>query len=148
MSVFKHFYNLLTVVLLCLAFIGQSLASTVMSYEMLSHAMNSPMGNGESSAGKMANCMENMSHISKNISANVSANMANDLSESLDEETVNKCCSDMCHCFTAGCASTIVLLQYTHHIVAPEHGTKIQRPSALIFNQAPSSLYRPPIITA
>ena len=121
--------------LLCLAFIGQSLAATVMSYEMLSNSVTNNAKNSDSSTGKMKHCMKNMADIT----------IANDVIA--NEKTMSKCCSDTCQCLMAGCASTAILVQLTPGIITIEHAIKIQRPTALFFNQVPSSLYRPPIIT-
>ena len=136
MSVFKHLYNLLTVTLLCSAFIGQSLASTVMSYEMLSNSVPNKVKNSGSSTRKMKHCMKNIADVS----------LANGVIT--NEKTMSKCCADTCQCLMAGCANTAILVQLTPGIITTEHAIKIQRATELFFNQVPSSLYRPPIITA
>jgi hypothetical protein len=140
--VFKHFYNLLTVSLLCLAFIGQSLATTVMSYEMLRNSSTHNVNNSNNNSDKMKNCMKHMADM--NIGNDF---MVNEQVISLDYKMTSKCCSDTCQCLVAGSTSTAILVQLPHAIIATEHAIKIQRSEAIFFNQIPSSLYRPPILT-
>ena len=113
-----------------------------MPYEMMSMSTSSTEKSGDNSAEKMTNCMSHTANMSA-----MQSILANNKAKSLDQESPEKCCSDTCQCYTAGCASAVVLLQLAHTVIILEHGTKIQRLSALIFNQAPTSLYRPPIIT-
>jgi len=115
------------VLLLCLTFIGQAMASTVMSYHMISMSGM----NGQSQDMPM---MVHSDH-----------NMANASSSDLDESSED-CCAKTCLCFTGGCSNVAALIKYAGSSTTFE-SSKILSYSHLIQSQKPTSLYRPPILS-
>jgi len=116
--------NIVIVILMLVAFIGQAMASTAMSYSGASCV-----------DGDMANTMPMMSHdhMLLDDSDKKTAMMA-----SMD------CCQDDCKCPSNGCLSLSFLLNTSLNSQVFSDKKITQFPS-LNKSQASSSLYRPPI---
>lgn len=122
-----NFPKTLTVLLLCLTLVGQSMANTAMSYHMMS--MSGMKMQSHSNA-----VMDHSNH-----------NMAN--SSVVDaEESSEDCCVKSCNCFTGGCSNVAALMKSAGNY-AVFSSAKIFTSSRLIPSQKPSSLYRPPILS-
>lgn len=119
------------VLLLCLIFVGQAMASTVMSCHMMS--MESVNGQAQ------AHVMSTMAH-----SAHSMVN--NSTSDELEKSTED-CCEKNCNCFTGGCSSIAMLNKNLNTNLVIEFPTKITSVASLTTSQRLTSLYRPPIIS-
>ncbi len=139
------------VLLLCLIFIGQSMASMTMFYKMTSMQSMSNM----SEMSSMTNSHHGMIKVNAaSEHMNVMAN-SDDCNEEEEEKantdcrstTNDECCAQECDCLTSGC-STIsafsTILNYTPEIAI---ASKISSLSPLLISQALTSLYRPPILS-
>jgi hypothetical protein len=117
--------NVLMVMLLLLAFVGQTMASTVMPYQMTTQSQSNH---------QMMSGMDHSAHTMDH-----DANMVDTLQTSMD------CCDQDCSCVMGSCTSVTLtaapfaieakittqkIVQYLHHLLA----------------QSPTSLYRPPIL--
>lgn len=125
-----RFPKTLLILIACLAFVSQVMASTMMSYHMMS---NGCAGHAESQDMSM---MDHSHH----------AMMA----ESVESEdtSANSCCASVCKCFTSGCSNFTVLMSGIHNsLTADELSLPIHSRSNLALSQPPSSLYRPPIFS-
>ena len=128
-----NFPKTLMVLLLCMAFVGQTVASTIMSYHM-----TSMMGmNGQDHSQDM----QMMNHSSHNMA-----------SDSLDnsyssEEPSEDCCVKTCNCFTGGCSSVATLMKDVSNTPVFDLSLIIFSYSHPAQTQQPKSLYRPPILS-
>ena len=112
-----------------MAFVGQSLASTIMPYQMT--CMTGM--NGQSQNMKM------MDHSSHNMAVEVSDN---------SEELTEDCCTSTCSCLISSYSNVAVLMKGAGNIPTIDLSSKILFSySNLALNQAPTSLYRPPIFS-
>jgi hypothetical protein len=124
------------VLLLCLIFIGQSIASMSMFYSMAS--------------------MQAMPEMSQTSSMNASHHQMTDMSHCDEEMTMeasnivistDDCCAQECDCLTSSCSTVsafFAIINYT-----PDFSTtsKIISPASLRASQTLTSLYRPPILS-
>jgi hypothetical protein len=112
-----------------MAFVGQTLASTMMPYQM----MGMTGMNGQSQNMKM---MDHSSH-----------NMAVEASDNLEESTED-CCTKTCSCLISGCSYVAVFMKDAGNIPTLDSSSKILFSySNLALSQAQTSLYRPPILS-
>lgn len=118
------------VLLVCLTFVGQAMASTIMSYHMIS--MTGMKGQEQSQDMSM---MDHSSH-----------KMAND-SSSDSETSEDDCCVQTCSCFTGGCSSLATLIKDYSNSPIIDLSSKIPSYLSLAQSQQPTSLYRPPILS-
>ncbi len=129
MLVSSTFSKTLMVLLLCMAFVGQTMASTIMSYHMMSMAGM----NGQEQDMPM---MDHSKH-----------NMVSDNSAS-SEKSTEDCCLKTCSCFTGGCSSVAVfMMDAAGNGPIVDLSSKIFSYSRLALSQHPTSLYRPPILS-
>lgn len=138
--IFK-FPKTLMVLLLCLTFVGQAMASTVMSYHMMS------MGNmnGQAQSQQSSN-MDHSGHHMMNVStAATSGSNSSGIDSSANSS--KDCCEKNCNCFTGGCASIAVLSKNMANDPVMDFSAKITSVSSLAQSQRLSSLYRPPILS-
>jgi len=119
------------VLLLCLAFFGQAMASTMMSYHMM-HMKGM-------SAKQPSHKMTNMSHSSHSMMGHAAS------SDSV--ESTEECCVKTCNCFTGGCSSVAALMKNLSHNLQSDFSSKIHSTSSLAQSQRLTSLYRPPILS-
>jgi hypothetical protein len=124
----------LIVLLACMAFVGQAMASTIMSY----HMMNMKVMNEQSQDMSM------MDHSDHNM---VVASGSFEQLEAADK-SMKDCCDSTCNCFTGGCSMIIALMRnVTDNGPNVNFSFKILSFSHLALSQQPSSLYRPPILS-
>ena len=128
---FSIFPKTLMVLLLCLTFVGQSLASTVMSYHMMSMKGMST---------------ENQSHDMSKMDHSGHSMISDSTSDTSDKPTED-CCVKSCSCFTGGCSSVAVLIKSICNEYIIDFSPKISSVSSLAQSQLLTSLYRPPILS-
>ena len=119
----------LMVLLVCLTFVGQAMASTVMSYHMISMKVM----NGQEQSQDMP-MMDHSNH-----------NMINESSDS--DDSSEDCCVTTCSCFTGGCSSLATLMKDSDNSPIIDLSSKISSYLSLTQSQQPTSLYRPPILS-
>lgn len=124
------FSNTLMVLLVCMAFVGQTMASTIMPYQMMS--MTGMNGQEQSQDMKM---MDHSNH-----------NMVSETSDN-SEESTEDCCTQTCSCFIGGCSSVAVFMKGAGNAPIVGLSSKILSYSNLALSQVPTSLYRPPILS-
>ena len=115
------------VLLICLAFLGQSMASIVMPYHMMNMA-----GMDTQEQSHKLTMMDHSDH----------SMTSDDVST---EQSSNDCCAKTCNCFAGGCSNLAVLLKDVNKDVIDIFSFKIHSISNLVKSQQPTSLYRPPI---
>ncbi|WP_269447175.1 CopL family metal-binding regulatory protein [Colwellia sp. PAMC 20917] len=125
-----NFPKTLLVLLVCLAFVGQAMASTLMSY----HMMSMKVMNDQEQSQDMS-MMDHSKH-----------KMAND-SSSDSETSEDDCCVQACSCFTGSCSSLATLLKYAGSNPIIDLSSKIPSYLSLAQSQQSTSLYRPPILS-
>lgn len=128
---FFNFHKTVLVLLVCLTFVGQAMASTIMSYHMMSMEI---MSNNEGSHNMMP-MMDHSNH-----------NMMNESSDS-DTSCSEECCGKTCSCFSSGCSNLATLMKYSVNNPIIDSSLKIPSYLALAVSQQPTSLYRPPILS-
>jgi len=119
------------VLLLCLTFVGQVMASTVMSYHMMS--MKGMTTKDQS------HDMSKMDHSGHS--------MTSDSTSDTSEKSTDDCCAKTCSCFTGGCSSLATLMKDTGSNPIIDLSSKIPSYLSLAQSQQPTSLYRPPILS-
>lgn len=117
------------VLLLCLTFVGQAMASIIMPYQMMSMKV---MNDQEQSHD-----MPMMDHSNHS--------MMMDSSSSVD--STEDCCVKTCNCFTGGCSSLATLTKDFGSKAIIDLSSKIPSYLSLAQSQQPTSLYRPPILS-
>lgn len=115
------------VLLLCLIFIGQSMASISMFYNMT--AMQSMAG---------MSSMKGMHHMMEEADGS-----AHDMSTMSTED----CCAQECDCSTSGCSTVSAFSTSMTYPPAFAIENKITSPNSLTASQTLTSLYRPPILS-
>jgi len=120
----------LMVLLLCLIFIGQSMASITMFYSMTSM---------QSMADKssITSSHHNMSDMSD----------CNKATTAYSTTTTEDCCAQECDCLTSGCSTASAFTAVIHYIPEIAIENKIASATTLVTSQTPTSLYRPPILS-
>jgi hypothetical protein len=120
------FYQLknktLLIMLLLLTFVSQSMASSIMSYEMTAMKLDN------------THTMSAMSHNMPMMDATADINDVN-----------KNCCGQHCDCYTGGCASAALVGDILVQQVTVSAVTSFYIPTVFTYNQFPKSLYRPPI---
>ena len=143
------FFKTLMALLLCLSFVGQTMASSVMSYKMLSMNIMMQMDNESTSTVKpTSNIMKNMGSHCAYMMANSTANDTepSTISSTMLDKTKN-CCNDNCKCFSGMCVSAFSFNQnLINDIIFNDH-TKFISVNDLFKSQRLTSLYKPPIIS-
>ncbi len=120
------------VLLICLTFFGQAVASTIMPYRMMSMT--------EMSTQEPSQDMSQMKHSGHH--------MTNDLTSDESKSSTEDCCVKTCSCFTGGCSSASVILnKYVSNDPIINFSSKINSTSSLAQSQQLTSLYRPPILS-
>ena len=134
------------VLLVCLTFVGQAVASTVMSYHMMSMK-------GDSGQEEMQN-MSMMDHSGHSMMDHSGHSMMDHSGHSMmshssgdSDEAEDDCCVKSCSCFTGGCSSIAALMKDTGDSLFIDLSSKILSYSNLAQSQSSSSLYRPPILS-
>ncbi len=114
-----------------MTFVGQALASTIMSYHMMSMKGMSTQDQSHD--------MSKMDHSGHS--------MASDSTSDTSEKSTEDCCSKTCSCFTGGCSSVAVLIKDICNESIIDFSPKISSVSSLAQSQLLTSLYRPPILS-
>jgi hypothetical protein len=125
-----NFPKTLMVLLVCLTFVGQAMASTIMSYHMMSMK-----GMSTQEQSQDMPMMDHSNH-----------KMANG-SSSDSETSEDDCCVQTCSCFTGGCSSIATLMKDASSNPIIDLSSKIPSYLSLAQSQQPTSLYRPPILS-
>ncbi len=125
-----NFPKTLMVLLVCLTFVGQAMASTIMSYHMMSMEVMSTQDKSQN--------MSMMDHSNHKM-----------MSESSDgdDSSSEDCCVQTCSCFTGGCSSLATLMKDSGNSPIIDLSSKIPSYLSLAQSQQPTSLYRPPILS-
>jgi len=119
----------LMVLLICLTFVGQAVASTIMSYSMTGM-----------STQEQSQDMSQMKHSGHH--------MTDDLTSDESKKSTKDCCVKTCSCFAGGCSSAAVALnKYVSNDLIINFSSKINFISSLAQSQQLTSLYRPPILS-
>ncbi|WP_057183148.1 MULTISPECIES: hypothetical protein [Colwellia] len=133
----------LLVILLCLIFIAQSVASMTMFYGMTSMQSMPGMSSAKSPHQHMAmavNSKHQMSAMSECDESTLSTT-------SCEITATEECCAQECDCLTSGCSTisafTAIINYHTEIAIA----NKIVSSSAFIASNTLTSLYRPPILS-
>jgi hypothetical protein len=125
-TVSVNFPKTLMVLLLCLTFVGQTMASTVMSY----HMMNMQGMNAQSQPHDMSK-MDSSDHI-----------MVNDVDDQMTD-----CCAKECNCGASACSTVATISKTENNALIINLSAKIHSMSSLTLSQQFTSLYRPPIVS-
>ncbi len=118
------------VLLLCLAFVGQSVAASVMSYHMISMKVMKSQ--------TLEQDMTTMNHSHHKMMTTSSEG---------NGDSEDECCAQGCNCFAGGCSSSANLLKQTDHQAIVDLAPKISSYTPQLPTQTASSLYRPPILS-
>jgi hypothetical protein len=118
----------LVILLICLTFVGQTMASTVMSYQMMSMA--------GMSAQEKSHDMSKMVY--------TDPHMMSDLGFFESEKLPEDCCSKVCNCLADSCSSVAALNKDVSNGPIVYVSTKINITFSLAISQRLTSLYRPP----
>lgn len=124
------FINKTLVLLLCLIFIGQSMASMTMFYSMTS--------------------MQSMADKSSITSSHHNMSVMSDCDKATTaySTTATKdCCAQECDCLTSGCSTASAFTTVIHYIPEIAIANKIASATTLVTSQTPTSPYRPPILS-
>mgnify|MGYP003115017303 FL=1 len=135
------------VVLLCLIFLGQSMASMTMFYSMASMQQSGQMMT-EMSSKKGSN---HHSKQSNNTAHDMSA-MSDCDEEMMTEKTcssmsADSCCEQECDCLTGGCSTVSAFSMNINYTPAFATPSKIKSLNTITTSQTLTSLYRPPILS-
>jgi hypothetical protein len=131
------------VFLLCLIFIGQSMASMTMFYSMTSmQSMTemTSMHNSNYPSAKINNTTHDMSAMSDCDEEMMTKKTCSSMSS-------ESCCEQECDCLTGGCTTVSafsVIIDYTPVFAT---SNKIKSLNTITTSQTPTSLYRPPILS-
>jgi hypothetical protein len=124
-----NFPKALIVLLVCMAFVGQAMASTIMSYHMMSMKV----------MDEQSQDMPMMDHSNHN--------MVSDSSENT-HKSMKDCCDTTCNCFVGGCTIIAVFMKnIVGNIPIVDVSSRIFFDSSLALTYQPTSLYRPPILS-
>ena len=124
-----NFSKALMVLVLCLAFVGQALASTVMAYHL---------------SGANAHAQVQVLDVTV---MDTSHNMSMDVQTSSFDETAEECCAESCNCFVSGCSTVAALPKMLSHDAIVDISIRISPLNSLAYSQYATSLFRPPILS-
>ncbi|WP_057833013.1 hypothetical protein [Colwellia sp. TT2012] len=138
----------LLVILLCLIFIGQSVASMTMFYGMTSMQSMSAMS-GMSSMSNSHHDMSKMDTATHHMTAmtNISACAQEDMTNTCPTTATEECCAQECDCLTSGCSTISAFTAIINYHAEIAIANKIVSSSAFIASNTLTSLYRPPILS-
>ena len=123
------------VLLVCLTFVGQAMASTIMPYQMMAMAGMSEQVNVAAQSQTMP------------ITVHSNHNMSSDAADNATASTED-CCTQVCNCFIGGCSSVAALMKgVSGNTPIADVASKILSYSTLALSQPARSLYRPPILS-
>ncbi|MCP4984736.1 MAG: CopL family metal-binding regulatory protein [Colwellia sp.] len=121
------------VLLLCLIFIGQSMASMTMFYGMTAMQLDKQsMKSSHHNMSDMSDCDEDMMATS---------------TMTCTSTTAEDCCAQECDCLTSGCSTASAFAAVINYSAERVTSNKITAATELVTSQVPTSLYRPPILS-
>ena len=132
------------VLLLCLIFIGQSMASMTMFYSMTSMQSMANVSN-MSGMSSMNSSHHNMAEMDN--AASISSCTQEEMTTDCSTTTTEECCAQECDCLTSGCSTISAFSTDINYHAEIAIANKIVSPSAFIANNTLTSLYRPPILS-
>jgi len=128
------------VLLLCLIFIGQSMASMTMFYDMTAMQADmqstpdmSSMKSPHHNMNDMTDCDEEM--------------MAAESTTACSTTSTEECCAQECDCLTSGCSTASAFTAVMHYTPDIAISHKIAAITTIVTSQTLTSLYRPPILS-
>lgn len=133
------FRNFIMVILLCLTFVGQTLATTVMPYNMVN--MKSM---AEHQQPKTLQVMKSIGTNCHEMSDD-RVMTPEDISPSQQENS--SCCAQSCHCLSGSCTNFLVLIKNSINRLTVDYSSKITSIYGLKKSQVLTSLFKPPIIS-
>lgn len=125
----------LLIVLLSFFFIGQSLASSVMAYQMMNM-------NDMTMPASLMLAQENVQPMNDHCIEQMKSSIS---SEKTNEETNNNCCENQCNCFVNGCSAVTGITTSLNAEPIVLNSIKIHPLLSPLTSQQLTSLYRPPI---
>ncbi|MBL4941289.1 MAG: CopL family metal-binding regulatory protein [Colwellia sp.] len=125
------------VLLLCLIFVGQTIASTIMPYHVMN--MSGMMDMENSSAQEQSHDMAALAYHDHNTPSNSTLTHS--------EESIEDCCVTSCDCATSGCSNIAALTKNVSSNLSVVLSSKITFVSNSAHSQQLTSLYRPPILS-
>ena len=126
-----NFPKALIVLLVCITFVGQAMASNIMSYHMMSMNVNVMEEHSQDMA-----IIDHSNH-----------NMVTDSSENT-HKSMKDCCDTTCNCFMGGCSIIAVFMKNNvGNTPIVDVSSKIFFDSSLALTKQSTSLYRPPILS-
>lgn len=128
------------VLLLCLIFIGQSMASMTMFYGMTAMQTETQSMTGMSSIKGSHHNMSDMTDCDEEMMTTAST-MACSTTSTED------CCAQECDCLTNGCSTASAFAAVIHYTPEIAISHKIISAPTVVTSQIPTSLYRPPILS-
>lgn len=142
---------------MCLTFVGQAMASTIVSYNMM--GMKNIMSQEQVSdmSDMPAISAKSMTDYSGDPMTTADNNLSSDSSASKDHccdpekascsnSLKDECCDGFCNCFTAGYLSLFSLNKTASNISFIDLPSKITSFSTYVEKEVLTSLYRPPIL--
>ena len=135
------------VFLLCLIFIGQSMASMTMFYRMTAMQLSAQSMTEMSSMKSSQHTLEKIEKSTAHMSS------MSDCDEEMMTEKIcssmssDSCCEQVCDCLTGGCSTVSAFsmnINYTPVFATP---SKIKSLNTTTTSQTLTSLYRPPILS-
>jgi len=119
--------KILLITFICLAFVGQVMASTAMTYKMTTMQLSAQLDNAQAPSKSTMPAMVNCHHMNTS-------------------EATESCCSISCHCVSGSCVNMFILPLHANGVfIITEPSLKIFFSNTLIQNYSPVSLYKPPI---
>jgi len=128
------------VLLLCLIFIGQSMASMTMFYGMTA------MQSGAQSMANMTS-MQSAHHNMSDMTDCDEKMMTSSAPMTCSTTSTEDCCTQECDCLTSGCSTAPAFAGVIHYMPEVAISHKIIFATRLVESQIPTSLYRPPILS-
>jgi hypothetical protein len=127
------------VLLLCLIFIGQSMASMTMLYDMTAMQVSTQSMTNMSSMESAHHDMSDM--------ADCDDDMMTTSTMTCSSTTTEDCCAQECDCLTSGCSTASAFSAIMHYSPDIAISSKITSITTIVTSQALTSLYRPPILS-
>lgn len=158
------FKKSLLVLLLSIAFIGQGLSATMMSYQMMSHqlmshqlmdasVMKSTMLSDSKMMSEHCPTLKNKlpvneppgNHPPVNHSSINHSSINHSPANESDVDSNSNCCEQQCDCLFTSCTSTMDLVAFMHAEPIVLYSTKISFSLSPLLRRQINSPYRPPI---
>ncbi len=135
------------VVLLCLIFIGQSMASMTMFYSMTAMQLNMQSMTEMTSIKSSNHQSEKMNNTAHDMSAMSDCDEEVMTNTACSTMSTQECCEQECDCLSGACSTVSafsIIINYTPVFATP---CKINSLNTITTSQTLTSLYRPPILS-